>query len=122
MKNLWMLVVVCVGASSACNTAPTSPTASPQRSPILAPVSQMNVSGTVIDESGTPIVGATVSLSPSGGSASTAVTDTNGRYAVTLPATADFEGRADKAGYDTTCRRCFSIRIRSVRSERFLFI
>jgi hypothetical protein len=67
----------------------------------------MNLSGTVIDESGTPIGGATVSLSPAGGSASTAVTDTNGRYALALPATADFGGHADKAGYDSTWRDAY---------------
>jgi len=56
------------------------------------------MSGRVIDGSGSPIVGATVTASGAG--AFTAITDTNGIYALThLPGGANFNLTASKPGY-----------------------
>jgi hypothetical protein len=103
-----ILVPACIGGACGRSGAktPVSP-ASPTPAPTPAAQSSVKITGTVLDESGAAIGGATVSLSNSGvGSTDShaAVTDNNGRYEITLTGVVGYGGHADKTGYETTWR------------------
>ena len=106
MLPQWIGTAVVCGSALivGCGT-PTSPAFPPQSAATSNGLStKVTIGGTVVDDLGIPLTGATVSLTPYGVPSTSAVTDASGRYAVTLPATYDFGGRADKSGYETTWR------------------
>jgi len=96
-----LLVSACSGTTTQ-PSQPIPPPASPAPAP--APAAPMTVTGSVVDENGAGLGGATVTLTTPDSSRVMGQTDASGRYAITIPTVAFYSGTADKPGYETTFR------------------
>ena len=105
---LVLVAVVAAACSGNESKTPVAPSASVPAPAAVRPTVQTTVRGTVLDEAGVPVGGATVAFSgaPQLPTPSTTVmTDPNGNYEVTVASSMDFYwGRADRASYESTYR------------------
>ncbi len=107
MSTRTLILVACVASACGGNTRTPNPTSpSPSLQPTPSPQVSATITGTVIDEAGAPVSGATVTLSGASMAAtpSSVVTDAAGHYGVTVQDSLGYGGHADKAGFETSWR------------------